>query len=259
MYLERLLTIVETVSVASADAGLSVAEIAEATKFPKASIYRQVHDLVEAGLLEPGDRGRYAIGLRTKRLAGREPFDQTVLRMATPLLKKAVQQHGATFFISHLTGDTVEIIHAEVPDTGVSFLHPGIGARPLHACSCAKVIAAFSNSDALLNAMKRRLRSYTTHTKTELGDLEREFQIIREHGFAECVEELENGVCSVAAPVVTDRNQIAYSLGATATTRVFSESMRERMGQVSSELCRELASMMDGAPGDASSVKAGQV
>ncbi len=245
MYLERLLTIVETIAANGPEAGLTVAEIAAVTGFPKASVYRQVHDLVEAGLLEPADRGRYSVGLRTRRLAGTLPIDQTVRRMATPLLKQAAQTHGATFFLSQLTGNTVEIVQAEVPDTGVSFLHPGIGARPLHACSCAKVIAAFSDSATLLDVMKRRLKSYTAHTKTEPGDLEREFQTIRDRGFGECVEELENGVCSVAAPVLTRVEPVVYSLGATGTTRVFSKSTRAHMGEVATDLCRTLAGLID--------------
>ena len=59
------------------------------------------------------------------------------------LTKQAANQYGSAFFLSRLRGKSVEIIHVETPETGVSYLHPGLGKRPLHACSCSKAVAAF--------------------------------------------------------------------------------------------------------------------
>lgn len=240
MYLERLLSILETLSHAGTNSKVTVSEIVEATGFPKPSVYRQVGDLVDAGLLEPCEGGRYALGARTLRLSGMIPTDKTVRDVAAPLLRQAAKDHGASFFLSQLNGSVVEIVQVETPQTGVSFLHPGIGPRPLHACSCAKVIAAFSANNALHEAMQRRLKSYTSHTKTKLGDLELEFRDIRRNGFGECVEELENGVCSVAAPVVLPDGNVFYSLGATGTTRVLTQQVRLKIGKFVVDLCRTL-------------------
>ena len=49
--------------------------------------------------------------------------------------------------------------------------------------------------------MEGRLRAYTEFTLTNVNDLEAEFETIRKRGFAECVEEIERGLCSVAAPL----------------------------------------------------------
>ena len=244
MYLERLLTIVEAVSRHGSDGALTVAEIARETGFPKPSVYRQVNDLVEADLLEPRENGRYGLGLRAKRLGGQIVSDNHLRQLVMPMLKKAAREHGVVFFLSRFNGAAVEIIHAEVPATGVSYLHPGMGARPLHACSCAKAIAAFSSEAGLKKALSSRLKAFTEHTKTALPDLEAEFARIRLAGFAECVEELETGICSVAAPVMIDGCAVQFSLGATGTKRVFKPQARKALGGILNSLCAELAHLI---------------
>lgn len=242
MYLDRLLTVLEAVS----QSGIaSVADIAAATGYPKPSVYRHVNDLVTTGLLEPIEKGSYVIGTRLKRVAGSRFADDSIKQLAIPLLKQSAQEHGATFFISRLRQSSVDIIHAEVPNTGISYLHPGLGARPIHACSCSKAVAAFSDEPMLSRALSGRLKAYTEHTKTEFGDLKAEFAEIRVRGYAECIEEMELGVCSVAAPVLQAGHGTEFSLGATATTRVLTETKRVELGASLKHLCATLASLIE--------------
>ncbi|MFV1875700.1 MAG: IclR family transcriptional regulator C-terminal domain-containing protein [Nioella sp.] len=124
----------------------------------------------------------------------------------------------------------MEIIHVETPDTGVSYLHPGLGKRPLHACSCSKAVAAFSPDVFPTGEMEGRLRAYTEFTLTSVQDLEAEFDIIRQRGFAECVEEIERGMCSVAAPLAPSGPGATLSIGATGSTRVFTSAFRKELG-----------------------------
>src|SRR6056297_3464539 len=141
MHLERLSLILEIVG---QKGEATVADICDHSDLPKASAYRLVQDLVGAGLLEPVARGQFSIGTRLKRIVQSDQSDRTLIDVVVPTLRQAATTHGAAFFLSRLRGRAVEIIHVETPDTGVSFLHPGLGRRPLHACSCSKAVAAFS-------------------------------------------------------------------------------------------------------------------
>ena len=248
MYLERLIRVLELVS---QNGKTSVADIASGTGFPRPSVYRHVNDLVAVGFLEPARRGQYVVGARLKRVAGNRFADSNIRQAAAPLLKQSAQAHGATFFLSRLRQSSVDIIHAEVPGSGVSYLHPGLGSRPIHACSCSKAVAAFSDEPMLSRALSGRLKSYTEHTKTEIGDLETEFASIRERGYAECIEEIELGVSSVAAPVLQVGHGPELSLGATGTTRVFTATKRLELGAVLMELCATLASLVEASEPDA--------
>jgi len=142
---------------------------------------------------------------------------------------------------TRLRGRAVEIIHVETPDTGVSFLHPGLGKRPLHACSCAKAVAAFSPGQVPVRNLEGRLKAYTEFTLTRLEDLEAELELIRRRGYAECVEEIELGMCSVAAPLSETGPGATMSIGATGSTRVFTPAFRARMGQHIIRMARDLS------------------
>jgi len=238
--LERVLLILE--SVAQAGGELSVSDICEQTGLPAATVYRQVRELCDLGLLEADAKRLFSIGGRLKRITSAQRADQNVREIATPLLADLANQHGAAFFLSRARGNGVEIIHVEIPQDGrVSYLHPGLGFRPLHACSCAKAVAAFSSHKPLRNALSGQLRAYTEHTRTHVDDIETEFDQIRKLGYAECVQEIELGMCSVAAPVFEAQQQTVLSIGATGSLRLFTEDYRRKMGLRLIEQARVLA------------------
>ena len=60
--------------------------------------------------------------------------------------------------------------------------------------------------------------------------LKSEFKKIRAKGYAECIEEIDIGICSVAAPVIIKNSNIFLSIGATGPLRTFSDTFREKIG-----------------------------
>jgi IclR family acetate operon transcriptional repressor len=236
VHLERVTMILEIVG---QKGEATVADICAHSDLPKATAYRLVQDLVDGGLLDPVARGRFAVGTRLKRIAEPDHSDRVLLETIAPTLRRAADAHGAAFFLSRLRGRAVEIIHVETPGTGVSFLHPGLGKRPLHACSCSKAVAAFSPDVA--RSVTGRLKAYTDATLTDPEVLDTEFDQIRRRGYAECVEELERGMCSVAAPLGPPGQPPTMSIGATGPMRVFSPSFRTRMGNELMHMSRELS------------------
>lgn len=235
MYLERLTLILEIVG---QKGEATVADICAHSDVPKPSAYRLVQDLAGAGLLDPIAKGRVVVGNRLKRITNIDLSDQILLDTIAPVLREAADDHGAAFFLARLRGQAVEIIHVETPHTGVSFLHPGLGKRPLHACSCSKAVAAFSPQVA--STIADRLKAYTEFTLTDHDDLAAEFGLIRQRGYAECVEELEQGMCSVAAPLGPSRPVPTMSIGATGSLRVFTPEFRETMGREVIRIADEL-------------------
>src|SRR6056297_2956673 len=247
MHLERIIGILEIVGQLEE---ASVAEICAHMDLPKPSAYRLVQDLVSVGLLEPVTRGQFAIGTRLKRITHSDHSDRALLDLMAPPLKQAATEFGAAFFLSRLRGKTVEIIHVETPETGVSYLHPGLGKRPLHACSCSKAVAAFSPDLFRTGEMEGRLRAYTEFTLTDVKDLQAEFETIRAQGFAECVEEIERGMCSLAAPIAPAGAGATMSIGATGSTRVFTPEFRAALAPRIQQIAREIAASLswDAAP-----------
>lgn len=238
MHLERLILILEIVG---QKGNARVADICAHSDLPKPSAYRLVQDLVGAGLLEPVARGQFSLGGRLKRIVRSDQSDPALVEVIAPVLKRAATEHGAAFFLSRLRGKDVEIIHVETPETGIAFLHPGLGKRPLHACSCSKAVAAFSPGLIAAQSLQGRLKAYTEFTLTRIEDLEAEFKAIRTRGYAECVEEIERGMASVAATLGKSGLGATMSIGATGSTRVFTAAFRAEIGQVIVETARHLS------------------
>ncbi len=230
MHLDRLISVLETVAIAGR--AISASEIHRVTQLPKPTCYRLLQTLSEHGLLDSGDYDSgYVIGKRLMRIALLGQSDGDIRLATVPILKNAAIEMGEAFFLSRFRDEGVEIIHVEAPeDPKLSFIHPGYGYRPMHACSCSKAIAAFSSPELQEKVLNKPLKIYTTETKTEAASLLEEFKKIRQLGFAECVEEVELGISSVAAPVLLDGVSAAFSIGATGSIHKFTPQRRREVG-----------------------------
>lgn len=234
MHLDRLTTLLESVAIAGR--AVTASEIQTATSLPRPTCYRLLQSLAAHRLLDEPEPGRYLIGERLVRLALLGQTDVDAGQAAAPMLREAADQFGEAVFLSRYRNRGVEIIHVETPhDAARSFVHPGLGFRPMHACSCSKVIAAFAEDSFREDILNGPLRSYTPQTKRDAGALRAEFSQIRTTGYAECVEEIEVGVSSVAAPVRIGNIGAIYSIGATGPVRRFTPGRRARIG---ADLCQ---------------------
>jgi DNA-binding IclR family transcriptional regulator len=253
MHLDRLITVLETVAIAGR--AVSPADVQRVTGLPRPTCYRLLQTLAGHRLLdEAGGASRYLIGERLKRIALLGQPDVDVCQATAPTLRKAAIEFGEAVFLSRFRDRTVEIIHVETPvDAARSFIHPGLGKRPLHACSCSKAIAAFADHEFQSEILSSPLRAYTEQTKTLAEEIEREFAAIRDRGYAECVEEIEVGVSSVAAPIRIGNLGVPFSVGATGPIRRFTSSHREKIGagliEVADRIAANLQLAHPGTPG----------
>ncbi len=230
MHLDRLIAVLETVAIAGR--AVSAADVQRATGLPRPTCYRLLQTMAEHRLLDEPDGGsRYLVGERLKRIAILGQSNVDVCQAAAPTLSETAIEFGEAVFLSRFRDKKVEIIHVETPaDSARSFVHPGLGNRPMHACSCSKAIAAFADQELQSEILSGPRRAYTEHTKTQPAEIEREFAAIRDRGFAECVEEVEVGISSVAAPIRIGNLGVPFSVGATGPIRRFTDLHREKIG-----------------------------
>lgn len=231
MHLDRLISILEIVAVAGRP--VSAIEIQKATGLPKPTCYRLVQTLLDQGLVTaPSGDGRIVIGERLIRIALLGKSDVDVRRAAAPLLKAAAVQFNETVFLSRFRSAQVEIIHVETPvDPARAYIHPGMGVRPMHACSCSKAIAAFAEPEFQSCIIGGSLKAYTEHTKTTEAALRADFARIVERGFADCDQEIDIGIASVAAPVIIGNIGATFSVGAVGPIRRFGTEYRMKTGK----------------------------
>lgn len=250
MHLDRLIAVLEAVAIAGR--AISPAEVQRATGLPRPTCYRLLQTLAEHRLLDEPDGGsRYLIGERLKRIMLLGQSDSDVCKTAATTLKEAAIEFGEAVFLSRFRDKSVEIISVETPtDAARSFIHPGLGNRPLHACSCSKAIAAFAGQEFQSEILSRPLPAYTEQTKTHAEEIEDEFANIRKRGFAVCVEEIEVGVSSVAAPIRIGSLGVPFSVGATGPIRRFTSAHRKKIGAGLIDVASQIAANLQLAHSD---------
>ncbi|WP_377192978.1 IclR family transcriptional regulator [Ruegeria meonggei] len=231
MHLDRMINLLETIAVAGRP--VTVAEVQRATRLPKPTCYRLIQSLVEQRLInEPSNDGKYVIGERLIRIALLGKSDVDVRRCAAPLMRAAATNFNETVFLARFRDSKVEIIHVETPDDpSRAFIHPGLGVRPMHACSCSKAIAAFAEPAFQETILSGSLKEYTELTKTSEAELRREFEGIVKRGFADCDQEIDIGISSVAAPVSIGNIGATFSIGAVGPIRRFGTEYRMEIGE----------------------------
>ncbi len=241
MHLERLIDLLEIVAVAGRP--VSAGEVQKVAGLPKPTCYRLIQSLADQLLLDqPGDDGKFVIGERLIRIALLGKSDVDVRRCAAPLLKAAATNFNETVFLARFRDSNVEIIHVETPDDPArAFIHPGLGVRPMHACSCSKAIAAFAEPDFQDVILSGSLKQYTEHTKITQSELRAEFATILERGFADCDQEIDMGIASVAAPISIGNIGAIFSVGAVGPIRRFGTDYRAEIGQKLTELSKKIS------------------
>lgn len=240
MHFERLISLLEMI--AAAGRPVTPAEVQRATDLPRPTCYRLLQTLADHRLIEsPNDDSRHVIGERLIRIALLGKSDADVRRATAPLLRKTAVRLGESVFLSRLRRGDVEIIHVETPeDPARSHVHPGLGKRPLHACSCAKVIAAFAEPEFRQQLLAGPLKRYTEHTKTTKQAIMLELDDIARRGYGECDQEIELGIASVAAPVHIGNIGVTFSIGAVGAIRRFKSEYRKEVGETLKTLSREV-------------------
>lgn len=190
-------------------------EIAEQIGVPRASVYRLITTLEnEEVLCRSADRSNVELTadfLRTM-IAGAST-DQIVAALEE-VMSSMANAWGATSFLGRLNGTSVEVVHAVAPsDSKLGFVHPGNNIRPAHACSASRAILAFLPKEKAAAIMGDDCEAFTDKTISDIEALENELAMTRKRGYAVCDEEIDPGICSVAAPVIVGRAGVIYSLG----------------------------------------------
>ncbi|GAA1458149.1 IclR family transcriptional regulator [Williamsia maris] len=191
---------------------LTLTDIADRSGLARPTAHRIIGELVEWGALFRTESGAYVVGRRLWKLGLLAPDQSGLREIASPFLQDI---YGATLATVHLAirdGDRVLYLdrvsgHRSVPVVS------RIGSRlPLHATGVGKVLLAFAPPDVQERVLGNLTR-VTARTVTHRGHLEDEMRRVHRDGFAQTVEEMSLGACSVAVPVRHLDGSVAAAIG----------------------------------------------
>jgi DNA-binding IclR family transcriptional regulator len=197
-----------------AEAGqLGVTELGRRLGVHKATASRLVATLAERGMVERDPiTEKYRLGFGLIRLAGAAMASMDLVRIARPMLEELADRTRETVNLGVLSGDAVVYID-QVTGTRSIVAVSWVGRRtPLHCTSNGKVLLANVGDAERARLLAAPLHRETRSTVTDVATLETQLEEIRRRGYATTMEELEEGLNAVAAPIRRADGEVVAAL-----------------------------------------------
>jgi DNA-binding IclR family transcriptional regulator len=241
-------------AVASRPEGASASELARVAGLPRSTVARTLRTLDDFGLVEEaGTGGGWVLGYQLVRLArAADPHGRLVEVAGRPL--------------SRLRDGTGESALLAVPQgrPGIEILlqldaarHVGVANWvgmdvPLHASSAGKIALAELDEQELEAWIDSNpLTSFTKKTIVTRRALRAELARVRRQGWAELVDELEQGLSAISVTVRSERDALAGMIGISGPTFRLGKSRRNELlptvQATAAEIERALASSISPA------------
>lgn len=223
---------------------LGTNELARRLGIAPSTVSRQLGTLTESGLVEYiAASGRYRLGIRVVRLANSVLARLDVRAVARPHLEDLVRLTGETANLS-VAGEEDAVTIDFVPGAH-SVQHVTQLGRPsiAHATSAGKVMLAFTNR--LLP--KPPLRAFTRRTITDPAKLAREIERVRRQGYAVAIDEREEGLSAIAAPVFGSAGELAGIVALQGPTARFGRQELRAALSVLLERCEAISASLGGS------------
>ena len=183
---------------------MTLSDVARKTGLSRGTSRRLLLTLVELGYAG-FDGKNFSLRPRILNLGFAYLNSQTLWQLAQPYMVELVEQVHESCSISVLDGTDIVYV-ARVPTAArIMSINLGIGTRlPAFATSMGRVLLAGLPNDEIerLLGQVAPLPRHTAKTITDPKELLREIEQVRRQGWALVDQELEQGLRSVAAPIV---------------------------------------------------------
>jgi DNA-binding IclR family transcriptional regulator len=208
---------------------LKLAEVSAMTGLNKTTTHRLLQALHSESMLDRNPNGgAYRLGPALMALGVQALASNDLRLRARPLLKKMAKETGETATLEIPVDDKMLILD-EVTGSHFVGASGNVGTRwPIHATSTGKVLIAFDEQGPA--RLAENFEALTSKTITDRRRLENQLCEIRRRGFAETVDELEDGFSGVAAVIRGGLGQVLGALSICGPTQRLSADRRARLG-----------------------------
>lgn len=223
--LERGLAVIRAFS--AKHPSLSVTEAAQATGYSRPAVRRILLTLTELGYAK-FKNGRFSLTPRILSLGYSYISSQSIWSNAHLYLEKLVEKTNESSSISIL--DEQDIVYvARIPTKRIMTISLNVGSRlPAYATSMGQILLAFLPDTALETYLSElETTQLTKKTIIKKDELRETLAKVRERGWSFVDEELEEGVRSIAVPLVNGEGQVIAAVNCSAHAgRISTELMQ---------------------------------
>ncbi|OJG06114.1 Pectin degradation repressor protein KdgR [Pseudonocardia autotrophica] len=192
---------------------LTLTELAARSRLPLSTTHRLVAELVELGGLDRRGSG-YVVGRKVWDLGLLAPVQTELRLVAAPFLQDLYAATHATVHLAERDGTEAVYLDRISGNASVPVVSRVGGRLPLHATGVGKILLAWAPEEVQLEVLAS-LRRITPYTVTQPRRLADQLDRARREGWAQTMEEMSRGACSLAVPVHsaqrdgTDRTVVA--------------------------------------------------
>jgi len=184
---------------------MGVTELARRTELLPSDVHRILNSLTAYGFIEQNPVNKtYRLGMGLMKI-GLTVFQRNELREAArPLMQRLSEEMEATAHMAIFDARELDIFLAEqIDSTGEISFKPRYGATASpHCTALGKAIMANIDHDTAMQLLQKSgLPRVTSHTITQLAQLEEELVRISSQGYGVDLEESAEGACCIGAPI----------------------------------------------------------
>ncbi len=197
---EKAFRVLETV--AQAETGVRVSDLARALGQPKATIYRILFTLQELGYVRQDSRTRAYVSTAHAASLTQDRANETLRQLAAPHMKRLLGRFEQTVNLAIFDRDRVFYIDILPGLRSIRMEATPMTYAPMHSTAVGKAILAFLEPEEVQRILKARsLEKYTRATITAVPLLLKYLKRARTKGYAVDNQETEIGARCVAAPI----------------------------------------------------------
>jgi DNA-binding IclR family transcriptional regulator len=230
--LDRGLSVLQIISKTP---GISLSELSRELDLSPSTVSRLLATLAERGFVAQ-ENGSFRIGLEAFEVGLAFSKHMRLDQVAGPIVQKFVYEIGDTVSLCILEGkEVIYVDQYEGRSTARTVMQ--IGSRqPLYCTAAGKVMLAWLWEERVRDLLgSGELVRFTQHTLATPDQVLHELESVRKRGYATDLQELENGVCCVAAPI---RGRSGAVIGAISASAIEMRMTAERIEFLGPELTR---------------------
>lgn len=217
---------------------LSLQDVIKQTDLNRTTAFRLLTTLTGEGFLLRCDDGKYQLGPELTALGGVGIRQDSLRRVAHPILQNLVTQvnERATLEVrsTDLNGFATMLVIDEVVASHRLSIRDFTGNHlPIYATSTGKAYLAHVSKEEQENLLNQPLETFTNETVRSAQEIQNELIQIKKNGYAVANEELEEGLVALGVPVFNGQGEVCAAIClAGPSVRMTADRLPELIGHL---------------------------
>lgn len=225
---------------------IGISELAQQVMMSKSTVYRFLQTMKTLGYVtQEGDSDKYSLTMKLFELGSKSLQNVDVIRYANIQMREISRQTKEAIHLGALDDDCIIYIH-KIDSMYNLRMYSRIGRRnPIHTTAIGKVLLAWSEPQELQDVLSKiTFTRSTDKTITSVEDFMPVLEKAKQQGYAEDIEEQEDGLRCIAVPIFDRFGVVIVGLSISFPTIRFSEENKADIVNMLHEAARNISSQM---------------